>query len=344
MERLKPIVYFRADENSQIGLGHVIRSLALAEMITEAFDCRFIIRNPLPALATQIKEVCTGLIVLPETEDSEQEARHISETILSGKEIVVLDGYQFRTDYQKIIKRKGCKLVCIDDIHAYHFVADVVINHAPGIDPGAYEHAPYTRLCLGLDYSLLRAPFLEAARTERHFDHIETVFVSMGGSDLENLTLRVLERIVGIAGIDRVAVVLGAANAHRAAIEAFAHRYAGEKVDIYQNLSVDELVSCMRQCHLGITAASSMLFELTAVKMPVISGYYVDNQKDVYEGFLATGMIYGAGDLRKTKKLPYLIREALTKTPCEILARQHRHQHGQSRNHLLKLFYSLCHA
>ena len=37
---------------------------------------------------------------------------------LTGDEIVVLDGYQFDSNYQKEIKNKESKLVCIDDVVA----------------------------------------------------------------------------------------------------------------------------------------------------------------------------------------------------------------------------------
>ena len=42
---MKQRVYFRADGHAKMGLGHVIRSLALAEMLKEDFDCYFIIRS-----------------------------------------------------------------------------------------------------------------------------------------------------------------------------------------------------------------------------------------------------------------------------------------------------------
>ena len=41
---MKPKIYIRADGNSGIGLGHVIRSLALAEMLKEDFNCIFATR------------------------------------------------------------------------------------------------------------------------------------------------------------------------------------------------------------------------------------------------------------------------------------------------------------
>lgn len=45
---------------------------------------------------------------------------------LNFDDIVVLDNYFFDTDFQKAIKLKGCKLVCIDDIHTRHFYCDIL--------------------------------------------------------------------------------------------------------------------------------------------------------------------------------------------------------------------------
>ncbi len=60
--------------------------------------------------------------------------------------IVVLDGYHFGTNYQKQIKLKGAKLVCIDDMHDKEFVADLIINHIPRITPQDYNVQPFTNL------------------------------------------------------------------------------------------------------------------------------------------------------------------------------------------------------
>jgi len=113
----KSRVFFRADGSSKIGLGHVIRSLALAEMIEGEFDCSFIIREPLQYLKNQIGKVCANIIELAETTCYTEEAVQISEKFLKSSDIVVLDGYHFNTEYQSILKAKGCYLICIDDIH-----------------------------------------------------------------------------------------------------------------------------------------------------------------------------------------------------------------------------------
>src|SRR5205823_4199042 len=103
---------------------------------------------------------------------------------LNPTDIVVLDGYNFNTEYQQAIKNKGCKLVVIDDLHAWHQVADVVINHAEGITSPDYSAESYTQFCLGLDYVLLRKPFLQPKTSIRKITSVKKVFISMGAADV----------------------------------------------------------------------------------------------------------------------------------------------------------------
>jgi len=279
-------IYFRADGNARMGLGHVFRSLALLQMLQEEFDCHFVIKNPRPELLQVIQPICSSIIKLEEFERIEDEAAHLSQHIIDYEDIVVLDGYHFKTAYQQIIKDRGCSLVCIDDIHDYPFVADVVINHAPGLTTEYYELTVDTRACLGLDYALLRPAFLEAAKRERSFSEIKNIFICFGGSDYHNLTLKSLKGLLPFSQkINQVNVVTGAAYQYREELEFFQKNNSELLVRTLSNLSADEMVEQMRDSHLAIVPASSILYEAIAVGMPVISGYYVDNQVNVFKGF-----------------------------------------------------------
>ena len=100
-------IIFRADGNSSIGMGHFIRTLALAEMLNEHYYCIYPTRKPTDYQIAEIEKVCHGRIDLPE-DDS-----HLNVFLnhLKGDEIVVLNNYYYTTAYQKAIKDKGCKLV-----------------------------------------------------------------------------------------------------------------------------------------------------------------------------------------------------------------------------------------
>ena len=150
-------IYFRADASAIIGYGHFIRTLALADMLKDDFDCTFFTTSPSVYQVAEMAKVCNHVSLNEETKFED------FINLLDGNEIVVLDNYFFTTEYQRQIKNKGCKLVCVDDMHDKHYVADVVINHGL-TDNNLFDIEPYTRLCLGFRYVLLRSPFLQESQ------------------------------------------------------------------------------------------------------------------------------------------------------------------------------------
>ena len=57
----------------------------------------------------------------------------------------------------------------------------------------------------------------------------------------------------------------------------------------------------MNKCQLAIIPSSTISYEACSVKMLILGGYYVDNQKRINEGLDLNGMIYNVGDFRELK-------------------------------------------
>lgn len=336
-------VYFRADGSAKIGLGHVIRSLALVEMLRGKFECIFIIRNPSFQLKEQILNSCSSVIELGNPKSDIKEAVKVTQ-IFSSQDIVVLDGYHFETSYQKEIKKSGCKLVSIDDIFSCHFLSDIVINHSPGLSFSSYSVEIYTKLMLGVEYSLIRTPFLNSGQIKRNLNGIKNVFVCFGGSDYNNITMKVLYALSKVNyNFDEIHVVLGSAYKHEAELRDKVSEF-GFKLTFHNSLSAEEMVEVMSTCQLAIVPASSILYEICSVGMHVISGYFVENQINVNKGFSELGLIYSIGDFNKITNLETLISNYLEdpgKTQIDI---QQRHFDGLSGKHLLKTFQELHHS
>lgn len=81
-------IFFRADAGAQIGYGHFIRTLALADMLRDDFDCTFLTQSPSEYQQKEVEKVCP-LVALP-SDDSKFE-KFID--CLKGEEIIVLDNY-----------------------------------------------------------------------------------------------------------------------------------------------------------------------------------------------------------------------------------------------------------
>ncbi len=284
MLKLRKIL-FRADGNSLIGLGHVIRSLALADMLREDFDCHFYIRRPSESLIKEIENICNDFTALPDTITYEDEAVELSQT-LEGDEIIVLDGYHFTTDYQQTLKLGGHKLVCIDDIHPYHFVADIIINHALGSKKSDYSTEFYTKTCLGLKYALLRKSFL-TVENSNIVNKEKAAFVCFGGADIYNATCKAIEKLLASKLFDKIYIIIGSAYLHQDILENYRDK---ESIEIYRHVSANEMVDLMQRTEIGICAASTICYEYLCVGGFLYVEQTAENQKDIFNHLIQTGV------------------------------------------------------
>ncbi|QNP52112.1 hypothetical protein H9L05_19855 [Hymenobacter qilianensis] len=60
-----PRLVLRADGNPRIGLGHVMRLLALADILRDEFGCVFVIQEPDAVLLIQLQKSCLEVVEMP---------------------------------------------------------------------------------------------------------------------------------------------------------------------------------------------------------------------------------------------------------------------------------------
>lgn len=281
----KQKIVIRVDGSSEIGLGHISRCCALADMLKHEFEIVFYTRANAKAVIEDIKNYCTDVVQLSSTIDYDTEASTWI-SALNGDEIVVLDGYNFNTSYQLKIKDKGCRVACIDDIHAYHFVAEVVINHAPGIAKESYSVEPYTQLFLGTDYVLLKKIFLNEARLNKPLVNSENteVLICLGGADPNNFTLQTLDKAVQVFNGKKINVVVGAAYLHLEELKKNIEN--GICANLHINVNPEEMLALMKKSHIAITSASTISLEYICVKGKLFLMCIADNQKEIYHSLI----------------------------------------------------------
>lgn len=276
-------IYFRADAGPDIGYGHYIRSLALADMLKQDFDCTMFSQTPTDYQLREAEHVCP-IVPLSDTDAKYDEFLNK----LHGDEIVVLDNYFFTTDYQHAIKAKGCKLVCIDDMHDKHYVADVVINHGVD-DKSLFDVEPITKLCLGYSYALLRKPFLETLDESNRIKGL--VVVCFGGSDPHNLTKLYAEHLIMSQRVAHVIAVVGDGYRYKDELSSL------HCVEVRSCLSADAMANIFRNAEAVVCSASTTAYEALACGAKVYAGWYVDNQKDFYQNLCASKAIVPLGNL-----------------------------------------------
>lgn len=265
---IKPTVYVRVDGSPEKGLGHLVRCMALSHMLQNDFDIIFVCLQIPEKIKRELEECQFTLMEIEEP---------IFFALLKPKDIVVLDGYHFDTNYQKKIKATGVKLVCIDDLHDKEFVADLIINHTPGVKQDDYNAQPYTRYALGYKYALLRPSFIEEAKKERKIEKVETVLICFGGSDFKNLTERILQVVLEFDEFKKIIVVTGSAYNYLDNLSPIIQKH--KNVIHYHSIREQMMTTLLQNADLAIVPSSGILFEALAVGCRVIFGYYAENQK-----------------------------------------------------------------
>lgn len=276
-------IYFRADADNQIGYGHFIRSLALADMLKNEFECIFVTKAPTDYQRSQVKEVCL-LIELPNNDTRFD----LFLDMLCGDEIVVLDNYFYNVDYQLKIKNIGCKLVCIDDFKDKAIVCDLLINTSV-LETADLPLVNAPKKLLGLKWALLRKEFRFNSRMA--YNDGKRVMICFGGADILNLTQKAINAVVGISEIEYIDVVIGDAKNKEDYL-------LDDRISVYQGLSALEMSDLLCKSDFCIVSTSGIAFEAVALGCKVFSGYYVDNQLNLYNNLILNNYIYGLGDLR----------------------------------------------
>jgi UDP-2,4-diacetamido-2,4,6-trideoxy-beta-L-altropyranose hydrolase len=297
---MKPKVYIRADGDAEIGLGHLVRCMALAHMLKSDFDIYFICKEAPQNIVNKIKSNFYLLMI--------KEEKDILK-IIKDNDIVVLDGYDFDSEYQKLIKSVGCKLICIDDMHHTHFFADVVINHAPAASIAQYSAENYTKFYLGLKYALLRDEFLQIANKEKQIFQINNVLICFGGSDSNNITLKVLKAVLKAEKFEKINVIVGESYNHYKELIKFTSDHLN--VCCYHAIEAPKMLAIMKSCEFAIVPSSTISLECCFAKMIILTGITSENQQDIHKGLKELPFVKSINDFNNVN-IQVLINEIIS--------------------------------
>ncbi len=273
-------IVVRVDASIEIGAGHFVRQLALAQLLVdEEFDLHFLTKTNQDGLLDQAANEEIKVEQLQPSITIEDDA--IS-TIAYAKSVganwVVLDGYHFVTAYQQTLKDAGLKLLCVDDMAHCHFVADIVLNQNT-VDSSIYSKEPDTQLLMGPEYALLRREFRLFKEKKVIRNEIKDIMITMGGSDEKNVTETILKWLLNMSELKgvRCHIVLGNLNPHKSKIETIINKSKLE-AQIYTSLSAKDMLNLMYKVDLAITAAGSTVWEYMKVGVPFLYTRLFENQ------------------------------------------------------------------
>jgi UDP-2,4-diacetamido-2,4,6-trideoxy-beta-L-altropyranose hydrolase len=290
----------RADADSQIGTGHIMRCIALAQGWQDrGGEVTFISHCESDALKERIlNEGCRFVFlekVCPEASDLKTTLSISKSESVGQKSFCVLDGYHFTSEYQKAIRNAGIRLLVIDDMnHLPRYYADILLNQNINAPDLIYQGNEDTTLLMGTRYALLRREFLKYSDFKRQIpDQVKNILVTLGGADSDNVTLKVIGalKLLNDPGI-AARIVIGPANPHQVIL-----RKALASTQFKSELLVNpqNMPALMAWADMAVSAGGSTCWELLFFKLPNVILSCADNQRPIADKLHEQGLALNLG-------------------------------------------------
>ncbi len=309
----------RADGNSLLGTGHIMRCLSIAKAARRlGEDCVFWLADG------EAKALLEGSGFAVEVLGSDYRhmlgEREALEAVWSRyrPQRVLVDSYYVEPSYFAYLRQMESRagIAYIDDLLEGVYDCDLLLHYAVDGEERRswYEKRyieaglPCPQLLLGPSFVPLREEF--ARVTEREFaEHISRVLVLTGGSDVSHTGLALLEFLEQnpqFAGWE-MDFVAGRLNLDLEAMERKAHNLPRAHIHAH----IEDMRSRMELADIAISAGGSTLYELCACGTPMVMYTCADNQQ---QGAKAISRAVGApyvGDARGAESFARRLMEAV---------------------------------
>jgi len=287
--RLNDLV-IRADANTRIGCGHLMRCLALAEAWRDrGGHVVLVAANESSRLDQRVRSEGIELVSLRSAYPDPGDWKTTLSVLDAHRDaLVVVDGYHFDPTFHGWVKEAEHPVMVIDDnAHLDHYRADVLLNqniHARHLN---YSCEPTTRLLLGTRYVLLRREFRAWEGWKREIPRrASRVLVTMGGGDPHDQTGKVLNALDRIDADLQITVVVGGANRHLPELRSQA-AHSVHSVRMVEDAR--EMSGLMAWADVALTAGGSTCWEIAFMQLPMLVMVTADNQRAVGAGLQASG-------------------------------------------------------
>lgn len=299
MEHLKgKYLIIRVDADIQIGAGHLMRCLALAQAWKDAGGkITFITSCQNKGLLRRLREEESEICLLAHTYPDPGDWDYTKGILAAHPDAwVVLDGYHFDEVYQRWMKETGLRLLVIDDMaHLKCYYADIVLNQNIHANEELYENRePYTQLLLGNHYVLLRQEFWKWRGWKRQVPQVaRKILVTFGGGDPDNVTFKVIQALhqVEVDGLE-TEVVVGGSNPNYVELQA---AVCDSRFPIRLKSNVANMPELMAWPDIAISAGGTTSWELAFMGLPSIVLILADNQRPIAERLNTKGVAVNLG-------------------------------------------------
>lgn len=299
-------IVFRCDASIQIGTGHVMRCLTLAdELARQGAKCHFICRehegNLIDFIAQKGYEVYKLEVVhldkhmkndveptlfhsewlgSSQTEDVKQT---IDIVITIEPEWLIIDHYALNDYWEQKLRPHCDNILVIDDLADRKHDCDILLDQTFGRDSQDYQHLvpDHCKVLGGTTYALLRPEFSkwrQYSLERRKNNTLEHILVNLGGVDKDNLTSQILDTLkqAPLSDSCKITVVMGSTSPW---VEAAKKKAEQLPWPTEVKTGVSNMAQLMANSDLAIGAAGSTIWERFCLGLPTILLVIAQNQE-----------------------------------------------------------------
>lgn len=303
------IIAIRADANEIIATGHIMRCITIARCLQKrGKKILFFTADEYPKAMLDQAGMDYVCLHTPWNRMDEEVQILSSELQKHGCSKLLADSYQVTEKYFGSLKNV-CKTIYIDDCFTSIYPVDMVINYNAYHVRFPYEkvYKGRAKLLLGTAYVPLREEFQRKELSAHSAPGTKTpatashILISSGGGDIYNALCGILSEAIKNEKLAHniFHVIVGSFNKNIEALEQLAQSHP----NIHLHYNVTNMAELMKQCHIAVSAAGTMLFELCAVQVPAVFYVCADNQQYDSDFFASENRMLFSGDIRQNREV-----------------------------------------
>ena len=301
-------VAIRVDGSLYIGMGHVVRSMALGSAFRRlghevVYFSRF--EPGISRLRSGGFPVQTITAGLPDGPGKEYEPAGDGEAVhslLAGRKFdcLVTDSYRVNTEYFCAVRPAVPVSVYVDDLNRFPVDVDGVVNGNINAGSLGYDRWPASVIrWLGCRYNLLREEFRN--RPFRTTSTVAKTFLLTGGGGDSGPVLTFLAQSLldsPLFAATRMEIVAPARSIADTDLTELSRRYPRQ---VRMHRDVSDMAALMQQCDLAISAGGTTVYELCAVGVPRIVYVLASNQRVIVEEMIRQEQAISLGPVLELK-------------------------------------------
>lgn len=295
-------IFFRADAALQIGTGHVMRCLTLADALRDReAQCCFICREHPGNLIDLIHQRGYDVHALPYDENWEAQDERSAQAAWLGADWqmdieqtkvgaddteidwLIVDHYALDRRWESSMRSHCRRLMVIDDLADRPHDCDLLLDQNLGRSEPDYAGLliPDTTTLVGPQYALLRPEFAvlrpQSLARRATNPQLKNLLITMGGVDTDNATGQVLDtlKVCTLPHDLRITVVLGPHAPWLADVEALAAKMPRPTQVL---VGVSNMAELLAESDLAIGAAGGTALERCCLGLPSFVLVLAENQ------------------------------------------------------------------